>query len=64
MTNYCLMQKSDVQLIDNLFNCFLVVASIIFTLVMFYTFFYHINLQLELTLERPSLIVSRRSHLA
>ena len=40
MANHYLLQTTDVELIDNLFYYFLIVASIIFALVTFYTFFY------------------------
>ncbi|GGG49274.1 cytochrome c oxidase subunit II [Bizionia arctica] len=54
MTNHYLLQATDVELIANLFNYFLIVAGIIFALVIFYTFFYLIRYGAKRRPETPS----------
>ncbi len=54
MPNYYFLKITDVDLIDELFVYFLIVASIIFLLVVFFTFFYLFRYGVKKRPERPS----------
>ena len=54
MPNHYFLKITDVDLIDELFVYFLIVASIIFLLVVFFTFFYLFRYGVKKRPERPS----------
>ena len=54
MPNYYFLKITDVDLIEELFVYFLIVASIIFLLVVFFTFFYLFRYGVKKRPERPS----------
>lgn len=56
MDNQYFLQVTDVDLMDNLFGYFLIVAGIIFALVTFYTFFYLFRYGVKKRPETPSQI--------
>lgn len=56
MANQYFLQVTDVDLMDNLFGYFLIVAGIIFALVTFYTFFYLFRYGVKKRPETPSQI--------